>query len=175
LKFRLQRLVSEWSLEKLALKLFSALGGWYVLRFIVTLICLGCTTSSRAQSVQLLDAPKTSASLLAASTSVSDSSSSANLTGPSELTFSLDLVQTSQCTPDANHGDLQPKLSPNIPLDANGNPIPLNRHQPQRILGFMPNFRYVSGGATPHLPAGTMTSRSPPIRLPTTLRSSSSA
>jgi hypothetical protein len=142
----------ELSLEKLALKLFSALGGWYVLRFIVTLICLGCTTSSRAQSVQLLDAPKTSASLLAASTSVSDSSSSANLTGPSDSTFSLDPVQTSQSTSDTNHGDPRPKPNPNVLLDANGNPIPLNRQQPQRILGFMPNFRSVSGGATPHPP-----------------------
>jgi hypothetical protein len=76
-----------------------------VLRFIVILICLGCTTSIRAQSVQLPDAPKTTASLLVARNSVSDSSSSANLTGPSDLTFSLDLVQTSQSTPDTNHGD----------------------------------------------------------------------
>lgn len=37
-------------------------------------------------------------------------------------------------------------------LDANGNPIPLDRRQPQRILGFMPNFRSVSGGAVPHPP-----------------------
>ena len=123
-----------------------------MLRFIVALICLGCTTSSCAQSVQLPDAPKTSASLLAASTSVSDSSSPANLTGPPELAFSLDLAQTSQSTPDTNHGDPHSKPSPNVPLDANGNPIPLNRQQPQRILGFMPNFRSVSGGATPHSP-----------------------
>jgi hypothetical protein len=149
---KLKRLVSELTLEKLVLKCFPALQGWYVFRFTVTLICLGFAASSRAQSVQLVDAPETSASLLAARTSVSDSSSSANLTGPSDLTFSLDLVQTSQYTPDTNHGDPHPKLSPNVPLDANGNPIPLNRQQPQRILGFMPNFRSVSGGTTPHPP-----------------------
>jgi hypothetical protein len=34
-----------------------------------------------------------------------------------------------------------------VELDANGNPIPLSRRQPKRILGFMPNFRSVSGGA----------------------------
>ena len=39
-----------------------------------------------------------------------------------------------------------------VPVDANGNPIPLERQQPQRILGFMPNFRSVSGGAKPHPP-----------------------
>ena len=37
-------------------------------------------------------------------------------------------------------------------LDANGNPIPLERQQPQRILGFMPNFRSVSAGSTPPPP-----------------------
>ena len=143
----------ELSLEKLALKLFPELGGWYVLRFIVILICLGCTTGIRAQSVQLPDALMPSASLLAASTSMSDSSSAANLAGPSDLTFSLDFLQTNQSTPNTNHGDPYPTPGPNVPLDANGNSIPLNRQQPQRILGFMPNFRSVSAGATPH-PAG---------------------
>ena len=37
-------------------------------------------------------------------------------------------------------------------LDANGNVIPLERHQPKRILGFMPNYRSVSAGAKPHPP-----------------------
>src|SRR5580700_1724109 len=32
-----------------------------------------------------------------------------------------------------------------VPVDADGNPIPLERRQPKRILGFMPNFRSVSG------------------------------
>jgi hypothetical protein len=41
---------------------------------------------------------------------------------------------------------------PTFPVDANGVPIPLERQQPQRILGFMPNFRSVSGGAKPHPP-----------------------
>src|ERR1700727_3363709 len=148
----LKRLVSELNLERLVLKCFPALRGWYVFRFIVTLICLAFAASGRAQSVQLMDAPKPSASLLASSTSVSDSSSTADLTGPSDLTFSLDVVQTSQSTPDANHGDPHPTPSPKVPQDANGNPIPLNRQQPQRILGFMPNFRSVSGGATPNPP-----------------------
>ncbi|HEY5328404.1 MAG TPA: hypothetical protein VIJ79_00855 [Acidobacteriaceae bacterium] len=46
--------------------------------------------------------------------------------------------------------DKKPK--PNVPLDKDGNPIPLERRQPQRILGFMPNFRSVSVGAKPHPP-----------------------
>jgi hypothetical protein len=38
------------------------------------------------------------------------------------------------------------------PVDANGNPIPLERYQPHRLLGFMPNFRTVSAGAAVHPP-----------------------
>ena len=45
-----------------------------------------------------------------------------------------------------------PVPAPNVPVDANGNPIPLERRSRQRILGFMPNFRSVSGGAKPHPP-----------------------
>lgn len=41
---------------------------------------------------------------------------------------------------------------PDAPVDKDGNPIPLERRQPQRILGFMPNFRTVSGGAKPPPP-----------------------
>jgi hypothetical protein len=46
----------------------------------------------------------------------------------------------------------RPAPKAEVPVDANGNPIPLERIQPQRILGFMPNFRSVSGGAKPHPP-----------------------
>lgn len=40
-----------------------------------------------------------------------------------------------------------------VPVNSDGNSIPLERQQPERILGFMPNFRSVSGGAYPH-PSG---------------------
>ena len=39
-----------------------------------------------------------------------------------------------------------------LDLDSNGNPIPLERHQPKRLLGFMPNYRTVSAGAKVHPP-----------------------
>ncbi len=49
-----------------------------------------------------------------------------------------------------------PKKKPNPligdDLDANGNPIPLNRRQPKRILGILPNYRTVSAGAAVHPP-----------------------
>jgi hypothetical protein len=41
---------------------------------------------------------------------------------------------------------------PDVEYDKDGNPIPLNRQQPHRILGFMPNFRSVSAGAVVHKP-----------------------
>jgi hypothetical protein len=45
-----------------------------------------------------------------------------------------------------------PRSTQKIVLDADGNPIPISRQQPQRILGIMPNFRSVSGGAVPPPP-----------------------
>jgi hypothetical protein len=44
------------------------------------------------------------------------------------------------------------KPNPDVPVDKDGNPIPLERQQPHRILGFMPNFRSVGGGEVPHAP-----------------------
>jgi hypothetical protein len=45
-----------------------------------------------------------------------------------------------------------PSASADVDLDSDGNPVPLNRQQPKRILGFMPNFRSVSAGSKPHPP-----------------------
>jgi hypothetical protein len=61
---------------------------------------------------------------------------------------------TPQTTSAADADDLRagvrPAQDPKSPVDGGGNPIPLERQQPQRILGFMPNFRSVSSGAKPH-------------------------
>ena len=125
------------------------------LRFITALLLLGLAASNCAQSVQLPDAPQPSASLLAARVSVSDSgeySSSADLIGASGLTFSAQQAQTGQPAQNTNHGNKHHKPASEVPVDADGKPIPLERRQPQRILGFMPNFRSVSSGATPHPP-----------------------
>jgi hypothetical protein len=127
-------------------------------------LCLGVAISGNAQSTTLPDAPAPSAYLLIATASSpvpedsSYSSSSAIYVDPSGFSFypAVQLDDTTQATQnsgqDANHGDPRFKQKSNIPLDANGNPIPLNRQQPQRILGFMPNFRSVAGGSKPHPP-----------------------
>jgi hypothetical protein len=62
----------------------------------------------------------------------------------------LELSQVAAGSPAAQAID-NPK-HPAQHVDANGNPIPLEREQPKRILGFMPNFRSVSAGSTPHPP-----------------------
>jgi hypothetical protein len=95
-----------------------------------------------------LEAPQQTAGYLVASASVPDFaewSSSENFVETSSLSFAAD-------APQAAKKESQHKPAPSTPVDANGNPIPLERQQPQRILGFMPNFRSVSGGAKPHPP-----------------------
>jgi hypothetical protein len=75
-------------------------------------------------------------------------------------TVEVDAPDGSQATPgdksgntsNGPHASPNPVPDPNVPVDANGNPIPLERREPTRILGFMPNFRTVSGGAKPHPP-----------------------
>jgi hypothetical protein len=77
---------------------------------------------------------------------------------PEELTSASDLpsvpepADAMQSPQNLDHGDPHPHPASNVPVDAAGNPIPLERQQPQRILGLMPNFRSVSGGAKPPPP-----------------------
>lgn len=58
----------------------------------------------------------------------------------------------SGASPSAQQTSSAQKPDQTVPVDANGEPIPLERKQPQRILGFMPNFRSVSAGSKPHPP-----------------------
>ena len=130
------------------------------MRFILALLFLGLAASSHAQSVQLPDAPQPSPSVAAASDSVpasapgyGESSSSADYSWPIDSTYFSEFGLAGQQAPETDHGDARPKPDSKAPVDANGNAIPLERQQPQRILGFMPNFRSVSGGATPPRPS----------------------
>jgi hypothetical protein len=116
------------------------------LRFTVAVISLGVALSVRAGSTPIPNTLQL-AGLPGVCTFVSDS----DLVLPSS-----GLPDTQASTPDAAIGQQQagPRPAPdaNAPVDADGKPIPLERQQPQRILGFMPNFRSVSGGAKPHPP-----------------------
>ncbi len=120
------------------------------LRLIVALICLCLVTTCHAQPVQLPDAPQPAAGGSAPASRLS--SSSQDFAESLDLAFSADGTPFGQTAPEAKRGSLQTKPGSNVPVDANGNPIPLERQQPQRLLGIMPNFRSVSGGATPPAP-----------------------
>jgi hypothetical protein len=124
------------------------------LRLIVALVSLGLFFSSPAQSMPLQDLPQPMTSHVAASVSVADFQPDSLPDPPSalDLPSAPEPVQTSRPPSDAGHDDAQPQPGPQGPVDAEGNPIPLNRLQPKRILGFMPNFRTVSEGAKPHPP-----------------------
>ena len=120
-------------------------------------ILLAATAYSQqavSPSFQLPDAP--SQTLVAANHGTSSSLS------PDELySFSLypagyqPQQQDSAAVQAAKQSDPQkPKYNPLIgdDTDANGNPIPLDRRQPKRILGILPNYRTVSAGAAVHPP-----------------------
>lgn len=129
------------------------------MRFVVAIASLVALCAVRAQSTPtahatrlagLLSAysvvPETSAANLESSFSCGDTAA------PHDECEFADRVDAPQAAPAVASNSAHPAPDPNIPVDANGNPIPLERQQPQRILGFMPNFRSVSGGAKPHPP-----------------------
>ena len=96
------------------------------------------TASAAEAATQLPDAP--SALLALSAPSSTGGSSSSIPEGLPESPFAA-----------FQHGEPQ-KPCDTCEYDANGKLIPLNRQQPKRILGFMPNFRSVSVGAKPHPP-----------------------
>jgi hypothetical protein len=134
------------------------------LRFALALVFLGLATAGRGQSISLPDAPQPSDSVLSASATMpvaaestvrapADSSS----TAPAALSifpFSLDALQDQTAGQTSNRTNQGKQATPESSgqVDANGNPIPLDRYQPHRLLGFMPNFRTVSAGAAVHPP-----------------------
>jgi hypothetical protein len=68
-----------------------------------------------------------------------------------EISSSLDFSNFPQeMTDKPQHA--QCPVDPKVEVDKNCVPIPLERQEPKRILGFMPNFRSVSAGAVVHPP-----------------------
>ncbi len=123
------------------------------IRSALFLLCLA--PALRAQPINLPDAP--SALLLPSPTAAEPAGESSQVADAVPVSSSLhffldDLDPDAQSPSPLDHGDPRPKRTVQGPVDANGNPIPINRQQPQRILGFMPNFRSVSGGSKPHPP-----------------------
>ncbi len=108
------------------------------------LLALCLATSALAQQTPLPDAPAPAPQLLLAAASSSETSSSTYPADPPSYGLYPTGDEPSSAKP-------EPKAKP-VVLDADGKPIPLELQQPQRILGFMPNFRSVSGGSKPPPP-----------------------
>jgi hypothetical protein len=62
----------------------------------------------------------------------------------------LDANDGQQAAPALKPADPRKPADISVQVDDAGQPIPLERLEPKRILGFMPNFRSVSSGAKPH-------------------------
>jgi hypothetical protein len=113
---------------------------------------LAATAAGDAPEVELPDAPdgaQTTAGGGSGNTQPGDASSGNS--GGTQPGASSGSAQSGESSGSANTTK-HPAPKTDVPVDANGNPIPLERIQPQRILGFMPNFRSVSGGSRPHPP-----------------------
>ncbi|ADW70271.1 hypothetical protein [Granulicella tundricola] len=124
-----------------------------------------CAQQSAAPYSSLPDAP--SQLLLAANTpapELPESSDTPVATGFSSSLAPADIYDytlypdgypqdaAAQAAKQSDQNKKKPGWADEPDLDANGNPIPLNRHQPKRILGFMPNYRSVSVGSAVHPP-----------------------
>ena len=140
------------------------------MRLVLALFCplIACTALAQQTTPQLPDAPSqtlilsqsqsASETLLAANTGIS-SSLSANSESDALYRFTLYPGSQQQGDPAAaaaaRQSDQQKKAyNPLIgaDVDENGKPIPLERRQPKRILGILPNYRTVSAGAAVHPP-----------------------
>ena len=107
-------------------------------------LCLGRACAQQPATPGSLNLPEDpSANLVAETSSSSSAEPLLQAAQPAPATTAQTPAQTDN-----------PKPRPNAAaaIDAAGNPIPLDRQQPGRILGFMPNFRTVSAGAAVHPP-----------------------
>jgi hypothetical protein len=128
------------------------------LRFIVAVVSLSVAFSAPAGSTPIPNTLRP-AGVSAAGTLAADSDPilvPADASAGADRVLEAGLSDGQQSTPGSSSGEQEastrPAPDPKIPVDIEGNPIPIERQQPQRILGIMPNFRSVSGGAMPHPP-----------------------
>lgn len=133
------------------------------MRFTVAVVSLGVALSVRAVATPIPDTMRI-ANLAPGCTFAYDVGAAAfdpSLTAvdfSAEFDYVLDFDSAggpqapSSSSPTGPNASTHPAPDSSVPVDANGNLIPLERREPTRILGFMPNFRTVSGGAKPHPP-----------------------
>jgi hypothetical protein len=104
----------------------------------------GSNIAEEAQAVPAQSLPDSPAQVLLLSAAAAEFASLSYSTHPSGAQQHSSRLDKS--------GDLPMKAPVHADLDENGDPIDLNRQQPRRILGFMPNFRTVSAGSKPPPP-----------------------
>jgi hypothetical protein len=124
------------------------------LRIALALIAVCFSTTLHAQGPsQTASLPDAPSAILSGATQARDTPtySSSLVADASSFSLTLEGLEPAQ-VPAAGSQQAKPAPKSGPPVDANGKPIPLNRQQPQRILGFMPNFRTVSAGAVVHPP-----------------------
>jgi len=121
------------------------------LRISSALLLLCLTGTLRAQSAQPVSLPDAPSAVLLGGPAADEDASPSSSSETTEVASLSNADQVPVQAPDPKHGD-GAKPAPAQELDTNGNVIPLDKRQPQRILGFMPNFRSVSGGSKPHPP-----------------------
>jgi hypothetical protein len=111
------------------------------LRFLIAILGLGVAFSAHASAMPFADLTRP------AGPETAHDSRALDLIDAPDPNLHVEVV-------DDPPADLAEHAKPaaETPVDANGNPIPLELQQPKRILGFMPNFRSVSSGSTPHPP-----------------------
>jgi hypothetical protein len=125
------------------------------LRLIFGVLCLSLGAGSSAQTLfpenlsQVLVGPQVSVVGQDSGSSLNPQDSSPRL---DRAAASLPDAPEPQTSPAASQPAPKAKVATGTPVDKYGDPIPLERRQPQRLLGFMPNFRTVSGGAAAHPP-----------------------
>jgi hypothetical protein len=134
-------------------------------RFVVAVLSLVALCSIRAEALPTPDAVRLATALPTCGAAPDDAlrgfdaiRPDGNFTGNSDATLERNPIDSPQSTPapsansSAANSSQHPTSNPSAPLDANGSPIPIERQQPKRILGFMPNFRSVSRGEAAHPP-----------------------
>jgi hypothetical protein len=104
----------------------------------------GTSYSDATNSFNLPDAPS----------SILPTASSAGVSTSSEVMLGSDVdwVEGAQQDTDKKPAGQKPRRAGDVDVDANGNPIPVDRRQTHRIGGIFPNYRAVSGGAVAHPP-----------------------
>jgi hypothetical protein len=133
------------------------------LRFSVAVLSIGVAVSVPAgattipNALRLSDLPAACTVMFDIRAADSDSSLTAgNHSAESDQGLEFDSADDPQTASSSSssipNAGAHPAPDPGVPVDANGDPIPIERQEPTRILGFMPNFRTVSGGAKPPPP-----------------------